>query len=77
MKFESFLRPGGGSSSETLAGRISLDAYDRRFSMSETTVPPPSGAETRIPEGSSPSQGSSFSRMRTTLAIDGRHTFDG
>ena len=51
MKFESFLRPGGGSSSETLAGRISLDAYDRRFSMSETTVPPPSGAETRIPEG--------------------------
>ena len=40
-KFEEFLRPSGAGSTDTLAGRMSLDAYDRGIiSASEGDVAP-------------------------------------
>ena len=44
-KFEEFLRPEGASSSDTLAGRTSLDAYDATFSGTAATTPAPAGKE--------------------------------
>lgn len=44
-KFEEFLRPEGSSSSDTLAGRTSLDAYDATFSGTAATTPAPAGKE--------------------------------
>ena len=44
-KFEEFLRPEGSSSSDTLAGRTSLDAYDAAFSGTAATTPAPAGKE--------------------------------
>ncbi len=38
--FERFLRPEGGDSKDTLAGRMSLDSFDRGFIDSEDGVPP-------------------------------------
>ena len=53
-KFEEFLRPGGSGSSDTLAGRMSLDAYDRGIiSASEGDVAP-AGAELEIEPGRIP-----------------------
>ena len=53
-KFEAFLRPGGSGSSDTLAGRMSLDAYDRGIiSASEGDVAP-AGAELEIELGQIP-----------------------
>jgi replication factor C small subunit len=47
-KFEEFLRPEGSSSSDTLAGRTSLDAYDATFSGTSASTPPPSGTESSL-----------------------------
>ena len=44
-KFESFLRPEGSSSKDTLAGRTSLDAYDPNLSYSKNDKGPPAGFE--------------------------------
>lgn len=53
-KFEEFLRPGGPGSSDTLAGRMSLDAYDRGIiSASEGDVAP-AGTELEIESGRIP-----------------------
>lgn len=53
-KFEEFLRPGGAGSTDTLAGRMSLDAYDRGFiSASEGDVAP-AGDELEIEPGRIP-----------------------
>ncbi len=53
-KFEEFLRPGGSGSSDTLAGRLSLDAYDRGIiSASEGDVAP-AGTELAIEPGRIP-----------------------
>ena len=53
-KFEEFLRPGGAGSTDTLAGRMSLDAYDRGIiSASEGDVAP-AGAELEIEPGRIP-----------------------
>jgi len=49
--FENFLRPGG--SVDTLAGRLSLDAFDRGM-VSGDTDPPPAGEEAKLPEGTLP-----------------------
>ncbi|MBL11908.1 MAG: hypothetical protein CMB46_03755 [Euryarchaeota archaeon] len=49
--FENFLRPGG--SVDTLAGRLSLDAFDRGM-VSGVDDPPPAGEEAQIPEGTLP-----------------------
>ena len=43
--FENFLRPGGNSSSDTLAGRSSLDAFDSSIISASENDPPPSGRE--------------------------------
>ncbi len=53
-KFEEFLRPGGAGSTDTLAGRMSLDAYDRGIiSASEGDVAP-AGDELEIEPGRIP-----------------------
>ncbi len=53
-KFEEFLRPSGAGSTDTLAGRMSLDAYDRGIiSASEGDVAP-AGAELEIEPGRIP-----------------------
>ena len=44
-KFEDFLRPGGNTSSDTLAGRSSLDAFDSSMITASANDPPPSGRE--------------------------------
>tara|TARA_Y100001970_G_scaffold170991_1_gene209043 strand:+ start:1248 stop:2132 length:885 start_codon:yes stop_codon:yes gene_type:complete len=49
--FENFLRPGG--SVDTLAGRLSLDAFDRNMVTRDDDVPP-AGHEAVIPEGTLP-----------------------
>ena len=49
--FENFLRPGG--SVDTLAGRLSLDAFDRGM-VSSVDDPPPAGEEAQLPEGTLP-----------------------
>ena len=55
-KFEEFLRPEGASSSDTLAGRTSLDAYDASFSGIISTTPAPAGKEStpELNEGRAP-----------------------
>ena len=46
VKFEDFLRPAGRKSSDTLAGRTSLEAFDRgMWESEEEDDPPPAGAE--------------------------------
>jgi len=40
-KFESFLRPAGSSSEDTLAGRTSLDAFDHTLSTTGDATPSP------------------------------------
>ncbi len=46
VKFEDFLRPAGRKSSDTLAGRTSLEAFDRgMWEPEEGDDPPPAGAE--------------------------------
>ena len=49
--FENFLRPGG--TVDTLAGRLSLDAFDRSMVSGEDDTPP-AGEEAVIPEGTLP-----------------------
>ena len=51
--FESFLRP-GGSASDTLAGRLSLDAFDRGISVSFESSIAPAGSESIFDEGYTP-----------------------
>ncbi len=51
--FEEFLRPGGSDSSDTLAGRLSLDAFDRSIIEVSADDPPPAGVEVTI-EGRAP-----------------------
>ena len=53
-KFENFLRPGGTDSSDTLAGRMSLDAFDRQIMPSTTSDLPPAGRELEIQDGQIP-----------------------
>ena len=50
-KFEEFLRPGGSNSSDTLAGRLSLDAFDRGISSSNPSDVAPIGHELEITPG--------------------------
>ena len=53
-KFEEFLRPSGAGSTDTLAGRMSLDAYDRGIiSASEGDIAP-AGDELEIEPGRIP-----------------------
>lgn len=42
-KFETFLRPSGAGSEDTLAGRTSLDAFDQSLSVSTNDSPWPAG----------------------------------
>ncbi len=53
-KFEDFLRPGGKDSSDTLAGRMSLDAFDRGITSSDSSDLPPAGKEIELKEGQLP-----------------------
>jgi DNA polymerase III delta prime subunit len=53
-KFENFLRPGGTTSSDTLAGRMSLDAFDRGIMRTKESDLPPAGREIDISEGQVP-----------------------
>ncbi len=53
-KFEDFLRPGGRDSSDTLAGRMSLDAFDRRVTSSDSNDIPPAGKEIELKDGQLP-----------------------
>ena len=53
-KFENFLRPGGINSSDTLAGRMSLDAFDRGIMQAKTSDIPPAGREIEISDGQIP-----------------------
>ena len=43
--FEEFLRPGGSSSKDTLAGRSSLDSFDSNITNAVTGDTPPAGIE--------------------------------
>ena len=43
--FEEFLRPGGTTSSDTLAGRASLDAFDANLTQASADDIPPAGVE--------------------------------
>ena len=52
--FEEFLRPGGSGSADTLAGRLSLDAFDRGISSSGPGGAAPAGVENAIVEGKLP-----------------------
>ena len=49
--FEDFLRPGGTGSRDTLAGRLSLDAFDRGMSTGSPDDIAPAGEETEIAPG--------------------------
>ncbi len=49
--FEDFLRPGGTGSSDTLAGRLSLDAFDRGMSTGSPNDIAPAGREIEIIPG--------------------------
>ena len=49
--FEEFLRPGGAASSDTLAGRLSLDAFDRGMSTGSPGDVAPAGRELEIAPG--------------------------
>ena len=49
--FEDFLRPGGTGSSDTLAGRLSLDAFDRAMSTGSPNDIAPAGHEIEITSG--------------------------
>lgn len=51
-KFEKFLRP--NSKEDTIAGRMSLDSYDRNISSNNITQPPPSGYELKSTEEITP-----------------------
>ena len=53
-KFEGFLRPGGSGSADTLAGRMSLDAYDRGIIRAAEGDLAPAGAEIEIQPGQVP-----------------------
>ena len=50
--FENFLRPGG--STDTLAGRMSLDAFDRGMALVQEGDLPPAGFETQLEPGDIP-----------------------
>ena len=52
--FEEFLRPGGSGSADTLAGRLSLDAFDRGISASDQGEAAPAGMENTIAEDALP-----------------------
>ena len=52
--FEEFLRPGGSGSADTLAGRLSLDAFDRGISSSNQGGVAPAGVENTLTEGKLP-----------------------
>ena len=49
--FEEFLRP-SGEKRDTLAGRTSLDAFDRQISEKGTKEPAPAGAELEMKQTS-------------------------
>ncbi|MDP6905903.1 MAG: hypothetical protein QF440_00615 [Candidatus Thalassarchaeaceae archaeon] len=49
-KFEEFLRPAGLGSSDTLAGRTSLDAFDRKM-WDSNDAEAPCGEETKLEDG--------------------------
>jgi DNA polymerase III delta prime subunit len=53
-KFENFLRPGGTNSSDTLAGRMSLDAFDRGIMPTKESDTPPAGREIELQDGEVP-----------------------
>tara|TARA_B100000953_G_scaffold115069_1_gene94589 strand:- start:49 stop:942 length:894 start_codon:yes stop_codon:yes gene_type:complete len=50
-KFENFLRPGGAGSADTLAGRLSLDAFDRGIMAGQADDAPPAGREVKLAPG--------------------------
>ena len=47
-KFESFLRPAGSGSEDTLAGRTSLDAFDHTISATTDASPSPARNQTEV-----------------------------
>ena len=51
--FEEFLRP-SGSDKDTLAGRTSLDAFDRGISLNLNETVAPAGSETEVHDGMTP-----------------------
>ena len=51
--FEDFLRP-SGSDRDTLAGRTSLDAFDRGISEKRSEEPAPAGEELEMKPGQVP-----------------------
>ena len=51
--FEEFLRP-NGTNSDTLAGRMSLDAFDRGISSPDQEESAPAGSELKITDGKLP-----------------------
>jgi len=50
-KFEAFLRPGGAGSTDTLAGRLSLDAFDRGIMAGPADDVAPAGREVKLARG--------------------------
>ena len=50
-KFETFLRPGGAGSTDTLAGRLSLDAFDRGIMAGPADDVAPAGREVKLARG--------------------------
>jgi len=51
-RFEEFLKPGGASSKDTLAGRSSLDSFDSNLTVAEAGDEPPAGVENAASPGS-------------------------
>ena len=51
-RFEEFLKPGGASSKDTLAGRSSLDSFDSNLTVAEAGDEPPAGVENTASPGS-------------------------
>ena len=50
-QFETFLRPGGAGSTDTLAGRLSLDAFDRGIMAGSADDVAPAGREVKLADG--------------------------
>ena len=50
-QFENFLRPGGAGSADTLAGRLSLDAFDRGIMAGSADDVAPAGREVKLAPG--------------------------
>ena len=74
-KFEEFLRPSGAGSTDTLAGRMSLDAYDRGIISASEGDLAPAGAELEIEPGRIPVSRLLVIKTPTILEELDKHTF--